>query len=136
MRSDYKVQALSIVIQVWIRPQNAIYKQLRYSKLSRIYYFKHQTYEYKTMSQYFQLISYLNELLPDSQLLQKVYKKLSNYIRFLATELTQYNIPYSCCKNCGKHVSCFDRIANSLRISCSSEDCRTTSHVLLNVFYE
>jgi hypothetical protein len=136
MMSDYKLQALSIVIQVWIKPQNAIYKQLQYSPLSRMYYFKHQAYEYKKMSQYFQLISYLNELLPDSQLLQKVYKKLSNYISFLAKELTLYNVPYGSCKSCGKHVTCFDRIANSLRVFCSSEDCRTTSHVLLNVFYE
>jgi len=136
MTTDYRLQALSIVIQVWIRPQNAIYKQLQYSKLSRAFYFKYKVYEYSKMSQYFQLVSYLNELIPESQLLQKIYKKLSNYIRFLAKELTQYNIPYRCCKTCGKHLECFDRIANSLRICCLNEDCKSTSHVLLNVFYE
>ena len=136
MESDHILQALSIVIQVWIRPQNAIYKQLQYSKVSKIYYFKYKVYEYQKMSQYFQLISNLSELLPNSQLLQKIYKKLSNYIRYLAKELVLHNVVYGCCKNCGQHVEFFDRIANSLRICCLSEDCKNTSHVLLNVFYE
>ena len=134
MTTDIKYQALSIVIEYWIQKHNEFFITQRKSRLLIMI-------ENKLLKRDYQIITYLLGIITRIQhitsfsLLKKMEQKLIEWLREVCEELCNNNTPHSHCKQCHQHITRFERIANSVKVACQNEDCRTISHVFLNIFY-
>jgi len=127
-------QALSIVINYWIRNENEYYKNRKKKTIEKMIGNKLLKRNYKSLLGLLNLVYKIQDT-HSLDFVKTLEIKLSNLLKDYCNDLCDNAIVYGPCQTCHQHITRFERIANSVKVACQSDECRSISHVFINIFY-